>query len=133
MGVRWMLSMADQAEISTGLKADWSDVRIAAYIRRDRSVVSREIARNSTAMRGYRSVHADRQAQQRRSGSQVRKVAGDAAVQAVPTPIWRQGRPPGAIAGRLRIDVADEGLEPTIGSSSMHGATVSHEAIYSYI
>ena len=66
MAVRGMLTVADRAEISTGLKAGWSVRAIARQIGRAPSVVSREIARNSTKTRGYRLVHADCAAQRRR-------------------------------------------------------------------
>ena len=56
---RRMLTVADRVEISTGLKAGWSIRRIAAHIDRAPSVVSREIARNTTKTRGYRLVTAD--------------------------------------------------------------------------
>lgn len=53
-GTRRMLTAADRGEISTGLKAGWSATRIAKSIGRATSVVTREIARNSTKTRGYR-------------------------------------------------------------------------------
>jgi IS30 family transposase len=57
-----MVTVADRVEISTGLKAGWSITAIAAHLGRDKSVVSREVRRNSTKTRGYRLVHADCQA-----------------------------------------------------------------------
>lgn len=49
---RRMLTVADRVEISTGLKAGWSIRRTAAHIDRAPSVVSREIAPNTTRTRG---------------------------------------------------------------------------------
>ena len=68
-----MLTAADRTEISTGLKAGWTLTRIARSIGRAASVVSREIARNSTKTRGYRMVAADVAAQKRRARPQARK------------------------------------------------------------
>ena len=64
-GTRRVLTASDRAEISTGLKAGWSITRIAGHIGRDKSVVSREVRRNSTRTRGYRMVRADCQATRR--------------------------------------------------------------------
>ena len=75
------LTVADRVEIATGLTAGWSCARIGEQIGRDRSVVWREVARNSTAG-GYRVVHADCQAQRRRGRPQPGKVASDAVLQA---------------------------------------------------
>ncbi len=70
---RRMLTVADRVEISTGLKAGWSIRRIAAHIDRAPSVVSREIARNTTRTRGYRLVTVDVRAKKRRARPQAFK------------------------------------------------------------
>ena len=76
-GTRRQLTIKDRAEISAGLKAGWSPARIARDLGRDRSVITREIARNSTKTCGYRVVSADVRAQRRRARPQPRKVAAD--------------------------------------------------------
>ena len=75
--MRRMLTVADRVEIAQGLKAGWSIRAIAAHVDRSASVVSREVRRNWLKTRGYRLVHADCAAQQRRRRPQVGKVAGD--------------------------------------------------------
>lgn len=76
------LTVADRMEIAVGLKAGWSYARIGEHIGRDKSVVCREVARNSTKTRGDRVVHADCQAERRRARPQQRKVAADPVLQA---------------------------------------------------
>lgn len=128
-----MVTVADRVEISTGLKAGWSITRIAAHVGRDRSVVSREVRRNSTKTRGYRLVHADCQAQRRRARPQVGKVAASPVLTARVVADLRQGRSPKAIAGRLAAEAADASLPVAVGSPKAHGERVSHEAVYAYI
>ena len=53
---RRALTDEDRSEISTALKAGWSQVEIARHLDRDPSVISREIRRNSTRTRGYRAL-----------------------------------------------------------------------------
>ena len=72
-----MLTASDRMEISTGLKAGWSIRAIAAHLNRAPSVISREVARNSTKTMGYRMVAADCRAERRRARPQVGKVAAD--------------------------------------------------------
>ena len=131
--MRRMLTVADRAEISTGLKAGWSVRAIARQIGRAPSVVSREIARNSTKTRGYRLVHADCAAQRRRSRPQQRKVAADPVLlQRVLADLGRS-RTPRQIAGRLRLEAADATVGLMDGSLPAGGATASHEAVYQFI
>jgi IS30 family transposase len=127
-----MLTVADRAEIATGLKADWSVRRIARHIGRAPSVVSREIARNSTKSRGYR-LHADCRAERRRSRPQRRKVAADPVLAQRVLADLRMSRTPRQIAGRLRLEAADPTVDPVKGSIPAGGLTVSHEAIYQFI
>jgi len=76
-GLADIAGLVDRAEISAGLKAGWSAARIARDLGRDWSVITREIARNSTKTCGYRVVSADVRAQRRRARPQARKVAAD--------------------------------------------------------
>lgn len=132
-GTRRLLTAADRAEISTGLKAGWSAAKIARSIERVTSVVTREIARNSTKTRGYRLVTADVAAQRRRSRPQARKVAADPVLKARVLADLRQSRTPRQIAGRLTLEAADATVELMKGSTPAQGKTVSHEAIYQFI
>ena len=133
MATRRMVTAADRAEISTGVKAGWTITKIAAHVGRDKSVISRELARNSTKTRGYRMVHADCRAQRSRARPQVGKIAGDPLLEARVRADLKQGRSPRAIAGRLRAEHDDRGLPAPTGSPSGHGYLVSHEAVYAYI
>jgi transposase, IS30 family len=102
-----MLTVADRAEISTGLKAGWSVRAIAAHIDRALSVIGREIKRNSTKTRGYRLVSADWRAQRNRSRPQVGKIAGDAVLGARVLADLGKSRTPRQIAGRLLLEAGD--------------------------
>lgn len=98
-GTRRMLTAVDRAEISTGLKAGWTLTRIARHIDRATSIVSREIARNSTKTRGYRMVTADVAGQKRRSRPPARKVALDPVLRARVLADLKQPRTPWQIVG----------------------------------
>jgi IS30 family transposase len=128
-----MLTAADRAEIATGLKAGWSLTRIAKGIDRATSVISREIARNSTKTRGYRMVAADVAAERRRSRPQAHKVELDAVLKTRVLADLKQSRTPRQIAGRLTLEADDASVELMKGSTPAEGKTASHEAIYQFI
>lgn len=128
-----MITVSDRVEIATGVKAGWSLSRIAEHVGRDKSVISREVRRNSTRTRGYRIVHADCQAQRRRARPQVGKIAASPVLTARVRADLRAGRSPKAIAGRLTAEAADPGLAVASGSPNAEGERVSHEAVYAYI
>lgn len=127
------MTAADRAEISTGVKAGWSAAKIARSIERVTSVVTREIARNSTKTRGYRMVTADVAAQRRRSRPQGRKVATDPVLKARVLADLKQSRTPRQIAGRLTLEAREDTVDLMKGSTPAEGKTASHEAIYQFI
>ena len=132
-GTRRLLTAADRVEISTGLKAGWSAAKIARSIDRATSVVTREVARNSTKTRGYRVVIADVAAQRRRRRPQARKVATDPVLRARVLADLKRSRTPRQIAGRLTLEAQDDTVELMKGSTPAQGKTASHEAIYQFI
>lgn len=132
-GVRRALTVEDRAEIATGLKAGWSPTRIAGHIGRDRSVVSREINRNSLACGTYKLVSADVRAQRRRQRPKPRKVACDQVLEARVRSDLERGLSPRQISGRLHAEARDASLEVVHGSLPAEGRLVSHEAIYQYV
>lgn len=132
-GTRRVLTAADRVEISTGLKAGWSAAKIARSIDRATSVVTREVARNSTKTRGYRVVTADVAAQRRRRRPQARKVATDPVLRARVLADLKRSRTPRQIAGRLTLEAQDDTVGLMKGSTPAQGKTASHEAIYQFI
>jgi IS30 family transposase len=127
------LTVEDRAEISTGLKAGWSQARIAEHIGRDRSVVCREVNRNSLASGRYKLVSADARAAQRRSRPKPRKVACDQVLEARVRSDLARGLSPRQIAGRLHAEAGDASVEVVHASLPAEGRLVSHEAIYQYL
>lgn len=130
---RRALTVEDRAEIATGLKAGWSPTRIAEHIGRDRSVVCREINRNSLASGDYKMVTADARAARRRARPKPRKVACDQVLEERVRADLARGLSPRQIAGRLHAEAADATLEAVHGSLPADGRLVSHEAIYQYV
>jgi IS30 family transposase len=130
---RRALTFNDRAEIASGLKAGHGVRRIAADIGRNRSVVSREIRRNSAMTRGYRPVSADSAARRRRSRPQARKIDADPVLSARVRADLRRSRTPRQVAGRLRREASDGSVGLMPGSPPAQGKTVSHEAIYQWI
>ena len=131
--MRRMLTVADRVEIAQGLKAGWSIRAIAAHVDRSASVVSREVRRNWLKTRGYRLVHADCAAQQRRCRPQVGKVAGDEVLRSRVLADLGRSRTPRQIAGGLRLEAEDDSVGLMKASPPADGKTVSHEAIYRFI
>jgi IS30 family transposase len=127
------LTFADRADIAAGIQAGKSDTEIAQWIGRDRTVVWRERRRNSTKTRGYRPVHADCQAQKRRSRPQARKIDTDPILQERVRADLFRSRTPRQIAGRLHLEATDPTVETMTKSPDAQGRTISHEAIYRWI
>lgn len=98
---RRKLTMADRAQIAVGIKAGLSDKDIGEMIERNPSIIWRERRRNSTKTRGYRPVHADCEAERRRSRPQGRKIDADPVLAARVRADLRRSRTPRQIAGRL--------------------------------
>ena len=130
--VRRLLTVTDRAGIARGL-ADGCGLReIARRIGRDVSVVSREVARNQGET-GYKCVAADVAAQRRRARPKLRKIDADLVLKQRVIADLRRSRTPRQIAGRLRAEAGGDRLEPCQGSPTAQGASVSHEAIYTWI
>src|SRR6476469_60219 len=112
------LTLPEREEISRGLAGGESQTVIAARLGRDKSVISREIARNSRPDGEYRAVAAQLQAEERARRPKPRKLENpqlNARVQQDLTDKWS----PEEIAARLKVDFPDD--------ESMRA---SHETIY---
>ena len=130
--VRRLLTVTDRAGIARGLAEGCGLREIARRIGRDVSVVSREVARNQGET-GYKCVAADVAAQRRRARPKLRKIDADLVLKQRVIADLRRSRTPRQIAGRLRAEVGGDRLEPCQGSPTAQGASVSHEAIYTWI
>jgi|GEM_PF-380961 len=130
--VRRLLTVTDRAGIARGLAEGCGLREIARRIGRDVSVVSREVARNQGET-GYKCVAADVAAQRRRARPKLRKIDADLVLKQRVIADLRRSRTPRQIAGRLRAEAGGDRLEPCQGSPTAQGASVSHEAIYTWI
>jgi IS30 family transposase len=115
------VTLSDREEISRGLAEGLRFGEIAARLGRDRSVVSREVARHG-GRDGYRAAAADEAARAGRVRPKLLAVDRSPRLRAVVTFLLRQGWSPASIAGRLPTDYPGE-----------QACRVSHEAIYSWI
>ena len=117
-GVGRRLSLDERISIQHGQDLGWSLVRIAASIGRDKSVVSRELARNTGSDGVYHARVADVKAAVRARRPKGRKLDQERLCEKIAE--WMdQGWSPGLIAKVLREDHPDD-----------RGARVSHETIY---
>lgn len=124
---RRCLTSQDRAVIAAGLVDGWSQAKIAAVIGRERSVVCREIARNTGSDGVYRAEMAHRAARQRRRRPKEFKLAANPRLCRLIEAWMDQGWSPGLIATVLRTD------HPGIGANAdpaARMARVSHETIY---
>ncbi|MGY0388439.1 IS30 family transposase [Nocardioides sp. WG-D5] len=120
---RRCLTAQDRAVIAAGLADRWSQAKIAAVIGRDRSVVCREVARNTGHDGVYRGEVAHRAAHQRRRRPKEFKLAANPRLSRLIETWMDQGWSPGLIAAVLRTD--HPGADP-----AARMGRVSHETIY---
>ncbi len=125
MGVRRMLTDADREEISRGIAERLEGGVIAERIGRDPSVVSRDIARHGGRV-WYRAVVAGRAASVSRCRPKIGKIDADPVLREQVLGKLRAGCSPDQVTGRLRFEHGGHHAERV-------AATVSHEAIYSWI
>ena len=116
------LTMEDREDISRGLAKGLSNKDIAFSIRRDESVVSREIERHG-GREAYRAWKADAAARESRSRPKERKIDAQPDLRERVTGGLRKGWSPEQIAGRLHYD----------RHRGETGMSVSHETIYTWI
>ncbi len=113
------LSDADRAVIQAGLAWKLTLAQIGAMIGRDKSVISREVARNRGADGVYRAALADRAATARRVRPKRSKLAANPRLRRRIEAWMDDGWSPGLIAHVLAVDAGDDQTE-----------RVSHETIY---
>ena len=114
------LTVFERALIGQKHKDGWHVEKIARLLRRERSTVIREIARNGSGPQlGYRPEFAHTKALKRRDKRGVRPRLKNALIRAYTTGKLKLGWSPEQIAIRLPID--------------HRGQTISPEAIYQYI
>ena len=114
--------MADREEISRGLSGGMEQKAIAKSIRRDESVVSREIRRHGGTYK-YRAHHADKEAAGSRKRPKCRKITADPELKERVICDMKKGWSPQQISGRLCHDRRE-------GETDL---SVLHEAIYTWI
>ena len=127
-----MLTLAEREEIALAHARGEGVRAIARLIGRDQSVISRELARN-TSKRGYRATTAHQRAKRRRARPQQRLMNTDPLLRPRVLADLGRGRSPRQIAGRLKLEADDASVEPMEGSVTTGGARISHEALYTWI
>jgi len=126
-GKRRMLSGEDRAVIAAGRRAGWSLDRIGAELDRDKSVISRELARHRGPDGSYVGGLADRAAARNRARPKQPKLVANPALATQVTEWLEQGWSPGLIAKVLRAD--HPGHEPEARMSRVSQETI-YQALY---
>jgi IS30 family transposase len=116
---RRQLTSEDRAVIAAGRRAGWSYARIGQEIGRDKSVVSREVARNRGRDGSYYGAVAHRAAHERRRRPKPFKLVINAGLCRRIEDWMDQGWSPGLIAAVLKSEKPANKME-----------CVSHETIY---
>lgn len=121
------LTAAERTTLMVMLAEGSSQSAVAAHLRRGRSTISRELARNGTdditTRQPYDAVLADQRARAlREAPGRFPKLGADTPLFAVVADQLREGWSPEQIAGRLKRTFADDSCR-----------TVSHETIYTAI
>lgn len=118
------LTFYDRQKLQHWLRTKQSLRAIARIMRKDHSVISREILRNSSrGRRGYRADLAQAQTDRRRHAKRRGKLEKHPALKEYVICKLHEDWSPEEIAGRLK----------QISASETDGITVSHETIYQYI
>src|SRR5712671_2002263 len=114
MGVSYShLTAAERTTLMVMLAEGSSQSAVAAHLRRDRSTISRELARNGTdditTRQPYDAVLADQRARAlREAPGRFPKLGADTPLFAVVADQLREGWSPEQIAGRLKQTFADD-------------------------
>ncbi len=109
------LTQEERYQIYAYLKAGWNQTEIAMELKRHKSTISREIARNS-GFRGYRSQQAQRLTEERRYAKCSYRIAPS---------VWTD------VKKRLKEDWSPEQI--SLWLKSQCGVSISHEWIYQHI
>jgi IS30 family transposase len=114
-----VLSPAEREEIMVGLRTDRSLRSIARSLKRNPSVIARELQNNRTEDGRYQAYWAEQRSQRRRRDSRKRPRIGDPLTREYPRAKLKLGWSPEQIAGWIALELP--------------GTTLSHETIYLYI
>lgn len=118
------LTFFERQKLQYWLRTQQSLRSIARIMRKDHSVVSREIRRNSSRGRkGYRADLAQKQADQRRHAQRRGKIERVPALKDYVVTRLQEDWSPEEIAGILNAETGQ----------NTNGVTISHETIYQYI
>lgn len=109
------LTQEERYQIYAYLKAGWSQTEIAMELKRHKSTISREIARN-TGFRGYRPQQAQRLTEERRYAKSSFRI---------PPSVWTD------VIKLLKEDWSPEQI--SLWLKTHRGVSISHEWIYQYI
>jgi IS30 family transposase len=118
-----VLTFFEREKIEFYLRGHVPIRRIAGHLRRDHSVISREVRRNTAPGRRYSATWAQAVADRRAGKTNRRKLETDPLLKEHVVRLLLGGWSPDAVAGRLKERPPPE----------LQGASVSHESIYRYI
>ena len=119
------ITCLERQKIELCLKGKWSLRRIGRELKRDHTVICREIRRNRKPEGFYSAVYAQGLADRRRvrRGNVRRKLDRDERLREYVISELKRGMAPDVIAGRVRYAPPPH----------LRGSTVSHEAIYAWL
>jgi IS30 family transposase len=121
-----ILTYMDRTRIEFYLSVNQKPAQIAKYLKRSKSVISRELARNSRKNKPYSASFAQTSSIARKATKQFKKLSKDVVLRDYVITQIRAGFAPDAISGRLANF-------PKLAPTEVQGKTISHEAIYQYI
>lgn len=117
------LTFYERQIIEMRLRGNWKIRRIARYLKRNHTIVMREVRRNKHPSGKYLAVFAEERARMRSHRTNKRKIDKDFLLELFVRNKLKEGWSPQQIAGRLK----------EIPPPNLHGQAISHESIYQYI
>lgn len=121
--LRSPLTYYERQIIEMRRRGKWEVRRIARYLNRDPSIVSRELKRNGHPSGKYIASYAEERAKKKACKTNKKKLDKDFLLSLHVREKLKDGLSPEQIAGRLKTHPPKE----------LCGATIGHEAIYRYI
>jgi len=121
-----ILTHADRVRIETYLSLKQKPKQIAGFLHKDKSVITRELSRNTKKGQIYNADYAQALTDARKLQSRSMKLSKNIPLRDWVTARVKEGLSPDEISGRLAE-------QPELVPKDIRGLTISHEAIYQYI
>lgn len=121
-----ILTYANRVSIETYLSLKQKPKAIAEFLHKDKSVITRELSRNTKSGKPYNAGYAQTLTDQRKQQTRTLKLHSNIVLRDWVIEQLKESFSPDEISGRLKE-------HPELVPKELRGSSISHEAIYQYI